>query len=134
LTKSLAIAVGMISLVGVLAMLLAAVGILGLVAYAVSQRTKEIAIRFALGAKRAHVLSALLQQFSWPIIAGLTVGTGIAAAASKVLRRMLFGVSNLDPAAYVGGIFVLAVIMAVAALIPARRALRVNVAKALHYE
>jgi ABC-type antimicrobial peptide transport system permease subunit len=61
-------------------------------------------------------------------------GTGIAAAASKVLRRALYGVNNLDPLSYAGAIGVLALIILVAALLPARRALKLDLAKILHYE
>jgi ABC-type antimicrobial peptide transport system permease subunit len=123
-----------VSLIGLVAVLLAGVGIIGLVAYSVSQRTKEIAIRLALGAERAHVLAAVLRQFAWPMMIGLFAGVGVAAGASKVLRKVLFGVSNLDPASYVGAIAVLVGIVGLATLLPARRALQLNMAKILHYE
>jgi predicted permease len=123
-----------VTLIGLVAVLLAGVGVLGLVSFTVWQKTKEIAIRIALGARNREVLVMILRQFSWPVAAGLFVGTGIAAAASKILRRALYGISNLDPIGYAGAIGVLVVILAVAALLPARRALQVNVAKALHYD
>lgn len=123
-----------VSLIGLVAVLLAGVGIIGLVAYTVSQRTKEIAIRLALGAERAHVLVAVLRQFALPMMIGLLAGVGVAAGASKVLRKMLFGVSNLDPASYVGAVAVLIGIVGLATLLPARRALQLNMAKILHYE
>lgn len=123
-----------VSMIGMVAILMAGVGIVGLVAFTVSQRTKEIAIRIALGAKRAEVLVAVLRQFVWPIALGLVVGTGFAAAASKLLRKALFGVSNLDPAGYAGAIGVLLAIVVISALLPARRALRLDLAKTLHYE
>jgi ABC-type antimicrobial peptide transport system permease subunit len=123
-----------VSLIGLVAVLLAGVGIIGLVAYTVSQRTKEIAIRLALGAERAHVLVAVLRQFALPMMIGLLAGVGVAAGASKVLRKMLFGVSNLDPASYVGAIAVLIGIVGLATLLPARRALQLNMARILHYE
>jgi ABC-type antimicrobial peptide transport system permease subunit len=116
------------------AVLLAGVGIIGLVAFTVSQRTKEIAIRIALGAKRAQVLAAVLRQFAWPVAFGLVVGTGTAAAASRLLRKILFGVSNFDPAGYAAAIGVLVAIIALAALLPARRAFRLDLAKTLHFE
>lgn len=122
------------SLMGMIAVLLAAVGMVGLVAYAVSQRMKEIAIRMALGAKPGQVLTSLLRQFFWPVAVGTVAGVGMAAAGSQVLRRILFGISNLDPLGYGTAITVLIAIVVVAALVPARRALRVNVARALHYE
>jgi ABC-type antimicrobial peptide transport system permease subunit len=110
------------------------VGIVGLVAYSVSQRTKEIAIRLALGAERVQVLAAVLRQFAWPMLVGLLAGVGVAAGTSRVLRKVLYGVSNLDPASYAGAIVVLVGIAGLAALLPARRALQLNLAKILHYE
>jgi ABC-type antimicrobial peptide transport system permease subunit len=132
--KSVAMAISIISLVGVLAMLLAAVGILGLVAYTVTQRTKEIAIRLALGAPRFQVLSAVLRQFRIPVVIGLLLGVVSAATLSQILRGILSGISNLDPISYAAGIAVLLAVFAVAALLPARRALKLDVARALHEE
>ena len=123
-----------VSLIGMVAVLLAGVGIIGLVAFTVSQRTKEIAIRIALGARKSQVLAAVLRQFAWPVALGLVAGTGIAAASSRVLRKALFGVNNLDPLSYVTALCILAAILAVAAVLPARRALRLDLAKTLHYE
>lgn len=123
-----------VSLLGLVALLLACLGIVGLVAYAVSQRTKEIGIRMALGAPPSHVISVVLRQFAVPNFIGLLVGIAGAAALSKFLRGQLYGVSNLDPMAYAlaVGIFVLAA--AVAALLPAKRALRVDPLTTLRYE
>jgi predicted permease len=123
-----------VSLLGLVALLLACAGIVGLVGYAVSQRTQEIGIRMALGARPAHVLAVVLRQFSIPVAVGLLVGIGGAAALSKVLRGLLYGISNLDPMAYLGAVAVFAVCVAAAALLPARRALRVDPMRALHYE
>jgi predicted permease len=126
-----ALAVG---LLGVSALLLACLGIVGLVAYAVSQRTKEIGIRIALGAKRSQVLLVVLRQFSRPVFAGLLVGMVGAAAVSQLLRRELYGISHLDPAAYLAAIGIFVITVAVAALVPARRALRVDPLRALRFE
>jgi predicted lysophospholipase L1 biosynthesis ABC-type transport system permease subunit len=123
-----------VSLIGLLAVLLAGVGIVGLVGFTVSQRTKEIAIRMALGAQRGRVLAAILRQFAWPVGVGLLAGTAAAAGLSKLLRFALYGVSNFDPAGYAGAIAVLMVILLTAALLPARRALRLDIARALHHE
>ena len=123
-----------VSLVGLVAVALAGVGILGLVAFTVSQRTKEIAIRIALGAKRSQVLAAVLRQFQWPVVLGLAAGTCAAAGASLLLGELLYGVSNFDPASYVAAVAVLVGIIGAAALLPARRALRLDLAKTLHYE
>jgi ABC-type antimicrobial peptide transport system permease subunit len=127
-------AAGAVTLIGLMALVLAGVGVIGLVSFTVWQKTKEIAIRTALGASRYNVLKIILQQFSWPVVIGLFVGTGVAAGVSKILRRALYGISNLDPISYAGAIGFLVAILAVAALAPARRALRVNVSKALHYD
>ena len=123
-----------VSLLGIAALMLAAIGLLGLVAYAVSERTKEIAIRIALGARPSHVLAAILRQFVWPVAFGLLAGVAGTVALSQLLRRVLFGISNLDPTGYLGGIAVLTAIATVAALLPARGALRVNPMRALHCE
>jgi predicted permease len=125
---------GVLTLIGLVAVTLAGVGVLGLVSFTVGQRTKEIGIRMALGARRGHVLTVVLQQFFWPVLSGLLIGTGCAAAASQILRRALYGISNLDPLGYGGAIGTLLLILAIAALLPARHALRINLAKALHYE
>jgi predicted permease len=122
------------SLIGMAAMLLAGVGILGLVGYAVSQRTKEIAIRLALGSSKVQVAKSILRQFLWPVLLGVVGGAGSAAALSQILRRLLSGVSGLDPLSYVVAIAMLLGIFVLAAVPPARRALRLDVARALHQE
>jgi predicted permease len=126
-----ALAVG---LLGSLALLLACIGIVGLVAYAVSQRTKEIGIRMALGARPMNILAVVLRRFSYPVAAGLLVGIIGAAALSQILRRELYGVSSLDPLAYLAAMAVFVVTVVVAALLPARRALRIDPMRALRYE
>jgi ABC-type antimicrobial peptide transport system permease subunit len=68
------------------------------------------------------------------MVVGLLAGVGVAAGASKVLRKVLYGVSNLDPASYAGAIVILVGIVGLAALLPARRVLQLNLAKILHYE
>jgi predicted permease len=122
------------SVLGLVALSLAALGLVGLVAYAVSERTKEIAIRIALGAQPWDLLSAIVRQFVWAVLLGLIAGAGATAALSKVLRRALYGVSNLDPMSYAGAMGFLLGIAVVAALLPARRALRVDPMRALHTE
>jgi FtsX-like permease family len=123
-----------VSLLGGSALLLACVGIIGLVAYAVAQRTKEIGIRIALGATGSHVLSVVLRQLSRPVVAGLVIGTGTAAALSQILRRELYGISHLDPVAYLAAVAVFVVTVAMAAWWPARRALRVDPLHALRID
>jgi predicted permease len=123
-----------VTVIGLIAVLVAAVGIIGLVSFSVSQRLKEIAIRMALGAGKSEVLTALLRQFAWPVGIGIITGTALALAASTLLRKILFGVSNLDPFGFAGAILVLVGIIFLAGLLPARRALRLDLAKTLHYE
>jgi ABC-type antimicrobial peptide transport system permease subunit len=119
---------------GLVALIIASVGIVGLVGYSVSQRTKEIGIRMALGASRKHVLSVVMRQLSSPVSVGLAVGLFGAAALSGALRRELYGISNLDPIAYVGAIAAFAAVVVLAAIAPARRALRVNPLTSLRHE
>lgn len=123
-----------VSLIGLVAVALAAVGIIGLVAFIVSQRTREIAIRIALGARPFTVLNAVLHQFRWPVLAGLVVGTVFAALGSKLLRIALYGVSNLDAVSYIAATASLATIVCVSMLIPAARTLRLDLARVLHDE
>jgi len=128
------LAASAVTLIGLVAVALAGVGILGLVSFSVTQRLKEIAIRMALGATKTQVLAAVLRQFVWPVALGMATGAGIAAATTKVLRNALYGVSNLDPASYVAAILVLMAMVGLAALLPARRVLRLNLARTLHYD
>jgi predicted permease len=121
-------------LLGAGALLLACVGLVGLVSYTVTQRTKEIGIRMALGALPSHVLVVVLRQFSRPVIIGLIVGIGAAAASSQVLRRVLYGISNLDPVAYLAAVGLFGLATAAAALMPARRALKVDPVRALRFD
>jgi hypothetical protein len=119
---------------GSIAQLLACFGIVGVVSYAVSQRTKEIGLRMALGAKPAQVLSVVLQHLSVPVAGGLMVGVAGAAALSQFVRGRLYGISNLDPAAYLAAVAVFAVTVSIAAIVPAQRALRIDPVRALREE
>ncbi|MBV9746175.1 MAG: FtsX-like permease family protein, partial [Acidobacteriia bacterium] len=132
--RTIEIAAGAITLGGFVALVLAGVGLIGLVSFTVSQKTKEIAIRTALGATGRNVLLVLLRQFFWPVCLGLLIGTAATAASSQVLRRALYGISNLDPVGYAAAVGFLLTTLAVATLLPACRALQLNVSKALHYE
>jgi predicted permease len=123
-----------VSLLGFVALLLACSGIVGLVAFTVSQRTKEIGLRMALGAAPSHVLSLVLRQLSQPVVVGLVVGVGLAAGLSQVLRRQLYGVSHLDPVTYFAAVGVFSLAVAVAALLPARKALKVDPLSALRQD
>ncbi|MGB7353552.1 MAG: ABC transporter permease [Acidobacteriaceae bacterium] len=123
-----------VSLVGLIAASLAAIGLIGLVAFVVTLRTKEIAIRIALGGRPAAVLSAVLQQFRWPLILGSATGTLLAAFGSGLLRIVLYGVNNLDPASFAAALGLLGLMAVVSMLVPAIRTLRLDLAAILHYE
>ncbi len=120
-----------VSVLGMAALGLACLGIVGIVAYAVSQRSKEIGIRMALGAKPGDVIRVILWQFSLPVSVGLALGAGGAAGLSSILRRVLYGVSGLDPAAYAAAIGLFLLTVTLAAWLPAKRALRVDPMRAL---
>ena len=123
-----------ISLLGGIAAFLAAIGLVGLVGYAVTQRTREIAIRLAIGATRLEIFRTVLRHFAWPTMIGLVAGIAGTAALSQILRRALYGISGLDPLSYIAAIALLSLILALAALIPIRRAFRLDVARILHFE
>jgi predicted permease len=123
-----------IGLLGGIAIFLAVVGLVGLISYSVSQRTKEIAIRLALGANRVEIFAAVLRRFAWPVLVGLIAGVAITAGLSQVLRRVLYGISGLDPISYVGAMVILIAILGAAALLPIRRALQLDIARTLHSE
>jgi putative ABC transport system permease protein len=125
------------SLVGAfaaLALLLAAVGLYGLVAYVVGQRTHEIGIRIALGATRASVLRMVLRQGMRLAVIGLILGVAGALAMGRVLSTLLFGVTATDPLTYAAVSLFLLIVAVAAALIPARRAALIDPTVALRWE
>ena len=115
-----------VSVLGAVALAVACLGVVGLVAYSVAQRTKEIGIRLALGAESRHILKSLSRQFLGIIIGGLAFGVLGAAGLAQLLRRELYGLSTIDPIAYISAIVLFLFAVGFAALWPARRALRVN--------
>jgi putative ABC transport system permease protein len=119
---------------GLLALLLAAVGLYGVLTYSVSQRTREIGIRMALGANRRDVVWLVLRQGMKLVGIGIALGMAGGAAASRVLSSMLFGLSPLDPIAYVSVSLFLAAVALLATYLPARRAASVDPMAALRHE
>ena len=120
--------------VGAVGSLLAAIGIYGVTAYTVARRTREIGIRLAMGARRADVLLMALRQGMGLVLIGSAIGLLLAAASSRVLVRILFGVPPLDPLAFAGAAVLLSSIGAIACYVPARRATRISAVEALRYE
>jgi predicted permease len=117
-----------------LALLLAALGIYGLMAYSVAQRTQEIGIRMALGAPPSGVLRMVVFDGLKTASAGLALGLAGALAASRLIAGMLYGVSSTDPAAFLATVLILTAVAAAACYLPARRAMRVHPITALRYE
>jgi putative ABC transport system permease protein len=117
-----------------LALVLAAVGIFGVLSFAVSQRTHEIGLRVALGAQRRAVLRMIVGQAARLALAGVLVGTAGALALGRVIRSLLFGVSATDPIVFTGVAAVLLAVAMAAAYIPARRAAGVEPVIALRHE
>jgi predicted permease len=119
---------------GALGMLLACIGVYGVVSYAVSRRVREIGIRMTLGADAREVKSLILQQAMRPVVIGALVGIAGCAAVSQILKSMLFGISPRDPLAFVVVPLVLLSVALAASYIPARRATKVDPMVALRYE
>jgi putative ABC transport system permease protein len=124
----------LLTLFSLLAVVLAAVGIYGVMAYAMGQRTREIGIRMALGAQRGDVLLMILRQALLPVGMGLLAGLAIALAISRAFAGLLYDVTATDPVSYVSVCLFLLTIAAIAAYIPAHRATRVDPLVALRYE
>ena len=114
-----------------IALLLAAIGIYGVVSYSVSKRTREIGIRMALGAERRTVARLVVRDGAWPAMVGILIGIPLALAASDVLGSLLYEVSPRDPAVFVSLPLVLLGIAAISSYLPARRATRLDPTEAL---
>jgi hypothetical protein len=119
---------------GVVALALAAVGIYGVVAYAVGRRVREIGVRIALGAATRDVVMMVLKQQMRPVAIGAAVGIVAALAVSRVLSSVLFGVSPTDGVALLAAVLVVAGVTLAAGVLPARRASRVDPNTVLRYE
>ncbi|HSB29874.1 MAG TPA: ABC transporter permease [Pyrinomonadaceae bacterium] len=124
----------LIALFSVIALLLSAAGIYGVTSYGVSQRTHELGIRLALGAQVRDVLGMILKQGMTVIGVGLVLGLGAAFVLLRLMKSLLFGVTETDPLTFVVTTIVLALVALIACYIPARRATKVDPLEALRYE
>ena len=117
-----------------MALLLGVVGLYGVVAYSVSQRTREIGVRMALGAERRSVYELILKEAGWLTLAGIMIGLVCAMAAARLISFLLFGVNSWDAATLIVVASVLGIAAILASFIPARRAASVNPLEALRVE
>ncbi len=122
------------SFFGVLAVLLAAIGLYGVMSYAVARRTNEIGIRMALGAARSTVVFMILREVALLLAAGGIAGAAAAFAATRLIKGFLFGLAGLDPISFVAAGLMLAIVAGLAGYLPARRASKIDPMIALRYE
>jgi predicted permease len=128
------LAAGLAAALGVLGLILAVVGVFGVISFSVSQRTHEIGIRMALGASSPKVLTMVLRQGAVIVGVGLALGVGMAVAIARLVGNFLSGVSPFDPLTYASVTLSLAIVALVASYIPARRATQVDPMVALRYQ
>jgi predicted permease len=124
----------LLSVFAALALMLSAVGVYGVISYLVSQRTREIGVRVALGAQRSDVLRLILGDGARLAVLGIAIGLAASLTLTRLLAKMLFGVRPSDPLTLGTVTFILAVVALLACYIPARRAVRVDPMVALRYE
>ena len=116
------------------ALLLTLVGVYGVMAYSIAQRTAEIGLRIALGAGRGDVLRLVLGRGLGLVGVGIVVGSVLALAATRVLRTLLFGVTATDPVTFAGVALLLILTAMIAIYVPARRAMAIDPVNALKYD
>jgi predicted permease len=119
---------------GGLALLIASIGVYGVVSYVVSRRLRELGIRIVLGATALEVQRMIVKQTLRPVIIGMLAGIAAAAAASRILQAVLFGISAFDPIAFVLAPLFVLLIAGIAAVIPTRRTMRMGLMSTLRYE
>jgi len=118
-------------LLGAFGLLLSAIGIFGVVAYAVSQRTREIGVRLAIGAQPSDVLRLMLVQGMRPVLFGVVLGVATAAFVTRALRVFLFGITPTDPMAYLAAVGVVSIVALLACYLPSRRTTTIDPVGAL---
>jgi ABC-type antimicrobial peptide transport system permease subunit len=119
---------------GLLAIILASVGLYGIMAFTVARRTRDIGIRMALGAGRSKIVRQVLSETLVLMLIGIAVGVPVALAGTRLIKSMLFGLGAVDPVAIIAACSILAVIAGLAGYMPARRASQVDPMVALRYE
>src|SRR6185295_7986084 len=125
---------GLLSLFAGVALLLAAVGLYGVLAYSVTQRQREIGVRLALGAQKRDLLALVLGQGMRLTLLGVGIGVAAALALTRIIRSLLYGVTPTDPATFTGVTLILLLVALLACWVPARRAAKVDPMEALRYE
>jgi ABC-type antimicrobial peptide transport system permease subunit len=122
------------SLFGILSLILASVGLYGVMSYFVARRTSEIGIRMALGATRASVVAMVMRGVLWQVVIGLVLGIPAALYAGTLMKSLLYGVGHYDPWALAGAPLMLVLCATTAGFIPARRAASIEPVQALRTE
>jgi putative ABC transport system permease protein len=126
--------VALLGVFGVLALGLAAIGIYGVMSYSVSQRSHEIAVRMALGARPEQILGLVVGQGLRTALVGIAIGMAAALASMQLVGSLLFGIAPRDPVTFAGVALLVVVVAVAASIVPARRAMRVDPMVALRYE
>jgi putative ABC transport system permease protein len=125
---------GVLAAFGAIAVLLAGLGLYGLVSFIVVQRTREVGIRLAVGAQPRQIVTMILKRGLVPVAAGCVIGVIVVLAAAKLLSSLLYGVTARDPVAIIGAVLGFTLVAVMAALVPARRAAQSDPSAALRLE
>ena len=128
------VAATVVGALGAIGLLLAAMGLYGLISHWVTRRTREIGIRMALGAQPSNAVAMVLRQSLALVMTGAAIGVTGSIIAMPLLKTMIFGVSVLDPATFIAVVALMLLVAAVATFVPARRATRIEPTVALRYE